>query len=167
MMSQHPTHASLKRRDRLLKARSLDAYRSDRKLPDPTLCQVCGAVFSGGRWQWRETLPEEAKETRCPACQRIHDRVPAGYLILKGDFFNAHRQEIMRLIHNHVEKQRTQHPLQRIIDTQTLASGDVEITFTEFHLPKGVGEAVRSAYQGELLVHYPDESGQVRVSWTR
>ncbi|MCU7919790.1 MAG: ATPase [Candidatus Thiodiazotropha sp. (ex Dulcina madagascariensis)] len=167
MMSQHPTQPSLKRRDRLLKARSLDAYRSERKLPDPTLCQVCGAVFSGGRWQWLETLPEEAKETRCPACQRIHDRVPAGYLILRGDFFNAHRKEIMRLIHNHVEKQRTQHPLQRIIDTQTLASGDVEITFTEFHLPKGVGEAVRSAYQGEFLVHYPDESGQVRASWTR
>lgn len=167
MMSQHTTHTTLKRRDRLLKDRSSDAYRNDRKLPDPTLCQICGAVFTDGRWQWLETLPEEARETRCPACQRIHDRVPAGYLILGGDFFNSHRKEIMRLIHNHVEKQRTQHPLQRIIDTKTLESGDMEITFTEFHLPKGVGEAVRSAYQGELQIHYPEASGQVRASWLR
>ena len=93
--------------------------------------------------------------------------MPAGFLTLGGDFFNEHREEIMRLVHNHVEKQRTQHPLQRIIDTQTLESGGVEISFTEFHLPKGVAEAVKHAYQGELDIHYPEESGQVRVSWER
>ncbi|MEW8157073.1 MAG: hypothetical protein AB2765_21105, partial [Candidatus Thiodiazotropha endolucinida] len=71
-MSQNTTYTSVKRRDRLLKERSIDAYRSERKLPDPTLCQICGAVFTGGRWQWCEALPIEAKETRCPACQRIH-----------------------------------------------------------------------------------------------
>lgn len=167
MMSQHTTHTPVKRRDRLLKERSMDAYKSDHKPHDPTLCQICGAVFTGGRWQWLETLPEKAQEIRCPACQRIHDRLPAGYLALSGDFFKEHRKEIMRLIHNHVEKQRTQHPLQRIIDTHTLESGDMEITFTEFHLPKGVGEVVKHAYQGELRIHYPEESGQVRVSWTR
>ncbi|MBT3045814.1 MAG: ATPase [gamma proteobacterium symbiont of Ctena orbiculata] len=145
----------------------MDAYRSDHKLTDPTLCQICGAVYSAGRWQWRETLPDEAKETRCPACQRIHDRVPAGYLTLSGAFFNEHRREIMRLVHNHVERQRTRHPLQRIIDTHTLESGDMEITFTEFHLPKGVGEALKKAYQGELQVHFPEESGQLRASWSR
>ncbi|MBT2970923.1 MAG: ATPase [Candidatus Thiodiazotropha sp. (ex Ctena orbiculata)] len=167
MMSRNMTHTSIKRRDRLLKERSMDAYRSDHKLSDPTLCQICGAVYSAGRWQWRETLPDEAKETRCPACQRIHDRVPAGYLTLSGDFFNEHRKEIMRLVHNHVERQRTQHPLQRIIDTHTLESGEMEITFTEFHLPKGVGEALKKAYQGELHLHFPGESGQLRASWSR
>jgi NMD protein affecting ribosome stability and mRNA decay len=166
-MSQNSTTTPMRRRDRLIKERTLDAYKSDRKLREPTLCQICGAVYTNGRWQWMETLPEEADETRCPACQRIHDRVPAGFLTLKGDFFNEHRDEIMRLVHNHVEKQRTQHPLQRIIDTQTLESGWVEISFTEFHLPKGVAEAVKHAYQGELDIHYPEESGQVRVSWER
>ncbi|MCU7944198.1 MAG: ATPase [Candidatus Thiodiazotropha sp. (ex Cardiolucina cf. quadrata)] len=166
-MSQNTSYTSVKRRDRLLKDRSIDAYRSERKLPDPTLCQICGAVFTGGRWQWCEALPIEAKETRCPACQRIHDRVPAGYLTLSGTFFNEHRKEIMRLIHNHVERQRTRHPLQRIIDTHIKESGDMEISFTEFHLPKGVGEAVKNAYQGELQIHFPEASGQVRASWSR
>lgn len=167
MMSRQTTLTSIKRRDRLLKERSMDAYRNERKLPDPTLCQICGAVFTAGRWQWLESLPDEAKETRCPACQRIHDRVPAGYLKLSGDFFTQHRKEIMRLIHNHVERQRTQHPLQRIIDTNVMESGEMEITFTEFHLTKGVGEAVKHAYQGELQVHYPEASGQVRANWSR
>jgi hypothetical protein len=166
-MSQNMTHTSLKRRDRLLKEQSIDAYRSEQKLPDPTLCQICGAVYRDGRWQWLEVLPEEAHETRCPACQRTHDRMPAGYLTLSGAFFKEHRKEIMRLVHNHVERQRTQHPLQRIIDTHMMESGDMEISFTEFHLPKGVGEAIKHAFQGTLQIHFPEASGQVRASWSR
>jgi NMD protein affecting ribosome stability and mRNA decay len=155
------------RRDRLLKQPDPDAYRNKRKLPEPTLCKICGAVFSGGRWQWLDPLPEAADETRCPACQRIHDRMPAGYLTLRGVFFEEHREEIMRLIHNHVERQRLQHPLQRIIDTTTLEHGGIEISFTEYHLPKGVGEAVKSAYQGDLQINFAEESGQERVRWER
>lgn len=167
MMSNHSPNVPSKRRDKLIKQRHLDTYKSNQKLSEPTLCPICGAVFSGGRWQWFEKLPEAAAEVRCPACQRIHDRIPAGYLTLGGAFFTEHREEIMHLVQNHVEKQRTQHPLQRIMDVKGLDSGGVEITFTEFHLPKGVGEAVKSAYQGELHIHYPEESGQERVAWER
>jgi NMD protein affecting ribosome stability and mRNA decay len=136
-------------------------------LRDPTLCKICGAVFTGGRWQWLETLPESAEETRCPACQRIHDRLPAGFLTLSGEFFKTHREEIMHLVHNHVERQRLQHPLQRIIDSNTLENGAVEISFTEYHLPKGVGEAVKHAYRGELQITFAEAEGQERVSWER
>ncbi len=166
MMSTHTPH-SPNRRDRLLKQPHTDAYRTDRKLRDPTLCKICGAVFSGGRWQWLDTLPEEADTTRCPACQRIHDRLPAGFLTLSGEFFETHRDEIMRLVHHHVERQRLQHPLQRIIDSKQLETGGIEISFTEYHLPKGVGEAVKHAYQGELQITFAEESGQERVSWER
>jgi hypothetical protein len=165
MSTQNPR--SVSRRDRLLKQPHTDSYRTDRKLPEPTLCKICGAVFSGGRWQWLDHLPEAADETRCPACQRIHDRLPAGYLTLSGEFFETHREEIMRLVHNHVERQRQQHPLQRIIDSRSLENGGIEISFTEFHLPKGVGEAVKHAYQGELQITFAGESGQERVSWER
>ncbi|MGD8910553.1 MAG: BCAM0308 family protein [Chromatiales bacterium] len=165
-MSTH-TPRSPTRRDRLLKQPHTDSYRSERKLHEPTLCKICGAVFTGGRWQWLDTLPEAAEETRCPACQRIHDRFPAGYLTLRGAFFETHREEIMHLVHNHVERQRLQHPLQRIIDTTTLDNGGVEISFTEYHLPKGVGEAVKNAYQGDLQINFAQESGHARVSWER
>ena len=165
MSSQTPQSPT--RRDRLLKQPQADAYRAGRKLPEPTLCKVCGAVFTGGRWQWLDALPETAQETRCPACQRIHDRVPAGFLTLSGSFFDEHREEIMRLVHRHVERQRLQHPLQRIIDSRPLEKGGIEISFTEYHLPKGVGEAVKNAYQGELQITFAGASGQERVSWER
>lgn len=166
MMSTHTPHSPT-RRDRLLKQPHPDAYRTDRKLREPTLCKGCGAVFTGGRWQWVDAPPEQAGETRCPACQRIHDQVPAGFLTLGGEFFDTHREEIMQLVHNHVERQRLQHPLQRIIDTTAQPDGGIELSFTEYHLPKGVGEAVKNAYQGELQINFAEESGQERVSWVR
>jgi hypothetical protein len=166
MMSTDIPHSPV-RRDKLLKQPHPDTYRTDRKLHDPTLCKVCGAVFTGSRWQWLDELPEAADEIRCPACQRIHDHVPAGFLTLKGEFFENHREEIMHLVHNHAERQRLQHPMQRIIDTVALPKGGIEISFTEYHLPMGLGEAVKSAYQGELLIIFADESGQERVSWGR
>jgi NMD protein affecting ribosome stability and mRNA decay len=166
MMSTQTPHSPT-RRDRLLKQPQSDTYRLDHKLREPTLCKICGAVFTGGRWQWLDALPESAEETRCPACQRIHDRVPAGFLTLSGSFFDDHREEIMHLVHNHVERQRLQHPLQRIIDSRALEAGGIEISFTEYHLPKGVGEAVKHAYQGELHITFADAEGQERVSWER
>jgi hypothetical protein len=57
--------------------------------------------------------------------------------------------------------------MQRIIDTVALPDGGIEISFTEYHLPMGLGEAVKSAYQGELLIIFAGESGQERVSWER
>jgi hypothetical protein len=165
-MSTQTPH-SPPRRDRLLKQTHPDVYRNDRKLHEPTLCKVCGAVFTGGRWQWVEKLPEVADETRCPACQRVHDHMPAGFLTLSGEFFETHREEIMRLVHKHAERQRLQHPMQRIIDTTPLENGGIEISFTEYHLPKGLGEAVKNAYQGELQINFADESGQARVCWER
>jgi hypothetical protein len=93
--------------------------------------------------------------------------MPAGFLSLRGEFFEAHREEIMHLVHHHVERQRLQHPLQRIIDSTPMKGGGIEISFTEYHLPKGVGEAVKHAYQGVLNIEFADESGQERISWER
>jgi hypothetical protein len=38
-------------------------------------------------------------------------------------------------------------------------------TFTDVHLPPGVGEAIDSACEGELDIKYTDEAGIVRVIW--
>ena len=52
--------SSYARKDRLVKEREHDVYRSRAKLPGSTLCSECGAVFSNGRWVWSEP-PQDAK----------------------------------------------------------------------------------------------------------
>lgn len=155
------------RHDRLIKEHVHDPYMARSKPAEPTVCADCGVVFSKGRWQWMSEAPAGAHQQRCPACQRIHDKVPAGFLTLSGTFFGEHRDEIIRLLHNKVEEQKAQHPMKRLMAIEDQKDGSVQITFTDMHLPRGVGEAIERAYEGDLDIQYTEESGIVRVYWKR
>lgn len=154
------------RRDRLIKERIHDPYMTRSKPAEPSVCKECGVVFSGGRWQWQSTLPSGTHDTVCPACQRVHDKVPAGFLTLDGEFFHAHRDEILHLVRNKVEEQKARHPMKRLMAIED-QDGETVITFTDIHLPRGVGEAIERAYEGELEIQYTDEAGLLRVYWRR
>ncbi len=161
----HPPGFHLVRRDRLLQEAQQDSYKNKGKLSEPTLCPECGAVFHAGHWQWLDK-PAKAHETFCPACSRIRDKFPAGYVSLTGDFFVAHEQEIMQLIQNHAAKEKSQHALQRLMDIVKLPVGAV-VTTTDIHLARGIGDALHHAYQGELEFHYNPGENLLRVNWTR
>lgn len=153
------------RLDRLLQEQVHDSYKTKGKLPEPTRCPQCQAVFQGGRWQWGEA-PGEAHQETCPACHRQHDHFPAGFLTLTGPFLLAHYDEIMHLVHNQEQRERTEHPLQRIIEVEKQGES-VLITTTDIHLARSIGEAVRHAYQGELEFHYNQQENLLRVHWVR
>jgi hypothetical protein len=153
------------RGDRTAVERVSDPYRARGKWPEPTACPTCHAIFHRGRWQWGAEPPGAAKHL-CPACSRVRDRVPAGQLALSGEFFRAHRDEILHLVHNAESKARAEHPLERIIDTTDEADHTV-VTFTDGHLARGIGAALHHAYDGELDSHYTDEGDLLRVSWRR
>lgn len=155
------------RRDRMYEAHVQDPYQAREKPPEPTACPDCGLVFHHGRWQWGDA-PADAHAHRCPACSRIHDRVPAGILTLGGEFFAAHRDEIMHLVRNSEAREKAEHPLERImgIEDREVESG-VVITYTGIHLTKGTAEALHAAYQGELDYQYTDRDGVLHISWQR
>lgn len=153
------------RHDRLLLEKIHDTYKSKGKLPEPTTCPECGAVFQEGRWRWVAT-PENAHRESCPACRRIRDRCPAGYVYLTGPFFSQHRSEILSLVHNQEQRARLEHPLQRIMQVEH-ENGGVLITTSDIHLARGIGEAIHNAYQGELEYHYNPEEVLLRVHWMR
>lgn len=148
----------------LLKEQVHDAYKARGKLPEPTVCPQCGAVFHEGRWQWLPA-PSGAHQETCPACHRIRDDYPAGFLTLQGDFFHAHRDEIMNLVKNTEERERAVHPLQRIMAIEETKGGTL-VSTTDPHLARGIGEALHHAYQGALKLSYSSEEYLVRVNWT-
>ncbi len=151
------------RRDRLLQEHVHDAYQIKGKMHEPAYCPSCGAVYHQGRWQWM-AVPEDATKHSCPACMRIHDHFPAGYLTMSGNFFASHRDEIMHLVHNEEKRERAEHPLKRIMDAED-RDGMTTITTTDIHLARMMGEALHRAYQGELEFHYNPEQNLLRVTW--
>lgn len=142
-----------------------DPYRHVAKPPVPTVCPECSAVFAEGRWTW-DKAPDDAAEQLCPACQRIHDRFPAGYVTIKGAFFDEHRDEIINLIESHEKKEKASRPLQRIMAIDSKRDG-LEVTTTDSQLARGIAEALHSAYKGELKLRYSRDENLLRASWKR
>jgi hypothetical protein len=142
-----------------------DTYRIRGKLPEPTACPECGAVFHKGRWAWA-ARPADAHEHRCPACSRIHDKYPAGSITISGPYLAAHRNELLGQARNEETAQRTDHPLSRIMAVEEHPD-HVTITTTDLHLPRRIGDALRRAYDGDLTIVHEKKSYLVRVTWTR
>ncbi len=142
-----------------------DPYFVRGKFAEPTVCSDCGAVFHEGRWQWT-TTPENAHLKRCPACSRIHEELPAGYVSLEGEFMQAHKDQVLEIARNLEAREKAEHPLQRIMAV-TEEDGKVLITTTGLNLARGIGEALKHAYKGELKLHYTPGDYMVRVEWRR
>lgn len=153
------------RKDRLIKERVHDTYKSRGKLREQTRCPQCGAVVLEGRWQW-VSKAAPGHEEMCPACQRIRDRYPAGFVTVGGPFLTEHRDEILNLARNEGTKAKTEHPLKRIMKIEEQPGGFL-ITTTDIHLARAIGEALHRAYQGELDYHYNEEDYMLRVNWRR
>jgi hypothetical protein len=164
-MKQHDVPRREPRRDRLIREHVHDPYKTRLKLPEPTVCPRCGAVFHEGRWRWAPR-PAEAHEQLCQACHRINDGYPAGEVTIAGAFARAHRDEILHLARHQEEQEKAEHPLHRIMGIEDTDDG-VVVRTTDIHLPRRIGEALRHAYHGELTFHYDEESYAIRVHWTR
>ena len=153
----------IERQDSLFAQQVYDPYVASGKLHEPSVCPQCHACFHQGRWQWINA-PADARHVTCPACHRIHDRYPAGFLTLEGPFFHDHKAEIMQLVKHYEHRERTAHPIKRIMAVED-ADGAVTVTTTDIHLARGIGEAVHHAFQGELELHYNPHQSLLRVHW--
>ncbi len=166
-MSGHSKASSFHpvRHDRLVQEREHDSYKSRGKLPEPTVCPECKAVFHHGRWQWGSASAGAHQET-CPACHRIRDRFPAGFVHIAGEFAARHQAELMQLVRHEAEEEGKDHPMERIIDVTTEDGGQL-VTTTSIHVARRIGEALHRAYQGDLKVAYSDDEKLLRVHWRR
>lgn len=151
-------------RARIFKDERVDVYREKKKYKEPTKCPTCGASFIEGRWRWEET-PHHAHKELCPACRRIQDHYPAGFVEISGSFFEEHRKEIIHMIKNLERTERQEHPLERIMEIDT-KDEITSITTTGMHLSRRIGDALKHAYQGALEISY-DAENYIRVSWKR
>jgi len=161
----HPA-ASLQRTDRRIREHETDTYGSKGKLPDPTACPECRALYRDGRWTWGSP-PVDAHPSKCPACRRIEDGYPAGVVVVEGEFVAAHREELESRIRHVEERERAEHPLKRIIEIVDRDAGGFEVSTTDARLARGIGAALHAAYQGEVEYVFAEADGLTRVHWRR
>ena len=158
-----PRGSDRRYRDRTYDDLRHDPYQAKGKYKEPAVCSGCGAVFQHGRWAWA-TAPEGVAKAECPACHRIRDRQPAGFITLAGVRMGEERDELARIVRNVEKHERTEHPLHRIIAIEH-DPDEMRVTTTDTHLPQRIGESVRHARKGTLGIVYGPDEYLVRVHW--
>jgi len=143
-----------------------DPYKARTHLHDPTVCERCHATYHEARWTW-SAAPADAARALCPACQRIRDRYPAGFVTLRGAFLAQHRDDILNLVRNVEAREKQEHPMNRLMEIEDRAPGEVVVTTTEVHLARAIGAAVHAAHKGDIDYQYGDEDSLLRVTWVR
>jgi len=158
-----PSGADRRYRDRTYDDLRHDPYQAKGKYKEPAECGDCGAVFHHGRWTWT-TASENAARVECPACHRIRDKQPAGFITLAGVPMGEERDELARIVRNVEKHEKAEHPLHRIIAIAHDAD-EMRVTTTDTHLPQRIGESVRHARKGTLGIVYGPDEYVVRVHW--
>ena len=152
-------------RKQLLQEVVHDAYQLRRKPGASVRCRGCNAVFRRGRWT-RGEPGGPARLALCPACRRVRERLPAGFVTLGGEFVAAHGAEIAALVRGCESRETSRHVLERIIDLQKRPGGFL-VTTTGIHLARRIGDALARAYKGRLRYRYNKADKLLRVSWSR
>jgi len=137
------------------------------KLREIAGCPQCGASYREGRWTW-DAAPVGSYEHVCPACERIAQDYPAGVVHLAGGFVNEHRDELVGLLRNHEERERSGHPLKRIMAIEDDEEG-IAVKTTDAKLAESLGRALHHAYSGSLALPPTsrDKGNLARVRWSR
>lgn len=166
MIRPSDAHTGRARRDRTLRPRPQDKFAVARKPSEPCSCPDCGAVFRKGRWTW-EAEPPEATRQRCPACARIRGKHPKATLTLRGEWFDAHREEILSLVEREARVAQDSHPLSRLMGIATDEDGTTRLEITDTHLARRLGEALSRAGGGEIAYRADRDGKHVQVVWER
>jgi|SRR5262245_31104320 len=151
------------------------SHRASRAMTEPAVCGICGDVYADRRW----SKPDEkritqkhphfrpAKKVVCPACKRVRDRIPSGYLHLQGKFLTSHHDEIERLLRNEAERASEDNPLARIMNWEKDSKGRLTVTTTTEHLAQRLGRAIEKAFDGKVRYDFSHENKLTHVWWQR
>lgn len=149
-----------------------DPYLLDLKPDEVAICKECRSVYAGQRWELERQATrdlakaKEIKETLCPACRKIRDRMPGGIVTISGAFVRDHEQEIVNLLNHGSQKAMQINPLERIMDIERSDSGMVVLTTNE-KLAQKLGRALHKAYSGQVEYKWSEDTKLVRVKWHR
>ncbi len=137
------------------------------------VCTQCATVYDDKRSALvsrEETLRKaESKDfisVLCPACMRIKDDFPGGYVTIKGDFLREHKDELLGLVRNKEDIARSNNPLERVMAIKEGAQG-IEITTTTEKFAQMLGKEIHKAFSAKVDYKWSADVKVARITCTR
>jgi hypothetical protein len=149
-----------------------DPYLPQQHLGENTVCPRCGAIYHNQRWTLDAAKSDlllaagTPDEVICPGCRKSADRDPQGILTLGGDYWPAHRDEILHLFRNEENEAMGKNPLGRIMGMRE-ENGCLVIETTNEKLAQRLGRSLKKAHHGQVEYQWSEDNQRVRVEWER
>jgi hypothetical protein len=153
--------------------------RTDRRPPvayrlvyrEPTVCDACGAVYT--RKTWRRSrrrrlraLLEEADWARCPACRQVREGRSYGRVLLRGEWFLGHQEDVRRRVVNVEARARYTQPLRRLV-AMGRSGETLEVTTTSQKLAHRVVHELQKAFGGRASYSWSQPDGRLTATLAR
>jgi hypothetical protein len=136
---------------------------------EPSICEPCGAVFSGRLWRRNRkvsgALLEHAKWVRCPACAQTAGQVGFGRIVIRGAFALANEGLIRRRIANVASCAARTQPERRVsvIDRH---DDLIEVITTSQKLAHRIVHELKKVFRGRASYVWSDD-GTLFATWER
>ncbi|MFC1749817.1 BCAM0308 family protein [Pseudomonadota bacterium] len=145
-------------------------WKKEAKKGKILICKHCNAVYDNKGWKHLEDLDpshvDDLKKSVCPACHASKNHTSDGVVHLSGDFFIAHKEEILNTINNLADQAEERDVLNRIERIEHTDEGEMIIYTTKNKLAMEIGKHVADAFKGgDLDIQFSKDDMPVEVRW--
>lgn len=139
------------------------------RLPEPSVCERCGAVFSRRLWRRdrkvTSALLDRARWVRCPACVQAAAESGFGRVVIRGAYALANESAIRRRIANVAARAAHTQPERRIsaIDRR---DDLIEVITTSQKLAHRIVRELKKTFHGRASYAWSDD-GTLFATWQR
>jgi hypothetical protein len=140
------------------------------KYHHPLLDPKSGLVHENKHWiRLSELDPKDIDnliEGKAPSTRMQEEKLCDGILHLSGDFFMAHKQEILNTLHNVAKIAEEHDPLNRIESVEEIEPGKVTVYTIKNQLASRMGKKIDESFKGgELKIHWMKDDKPVEIWW--
>ena len=161
----------------LIRSRDRRGTRSDMSPPvaqrerspeDPSVCDICGSVYTAKTWRRTRPLPAKlmnaAAWTICPACKQAKSGEYFGRVLVRGANAIANLDAIRARIFNVERRAEFTQPERQIISSKWDGIG-LEVLTTSQKLAHRIARELEKAFGGRARYTWSDEDGAHSAVW--
>ncbi len=140
------------------------------KLKDPTVCDRCGAVFSGQTWRRNHRVTHfglmQTDWATCPTCEQARNPIAYGRILFKGTYVREHEEAFRQRIGNVAARAEYTQPQRRVISA-TWEGDDFEVLTTSQKLAHRIVTEIKKAFGGTTAYGWSGKNGSLFATWRR
>jgi hypothetical protein len=135
---------------------------------DPSVCDICGSVYTAKTWRRSRALPAKlinaAAWTICPGCKQAKSGEYFGRVLVRGSNAIANLDAIRSRIANVERRAEFTQPERRIVSS-TWDGDTLEVLTTSQKLAHRIARELQKAFGGRARYTWSEQDGALTAIW--